>query len=63
MQRFGLVSTIGFVAGGAGVVTGVVLLATAPKRKAVVTRIHPWIVAGLLVAKAPPAMAGVEGAW
>jgi hypothetical protein len=55
-RTWATVSTIGFVAGGAAVATGVVLLLTAPKSERPTARIQP-----VLLARG--AGVGVGGAW
>lgn len=64
VKTLGLVSTIGLVAGVAGVGTGAVLLLTAPKAAQPATGARPeWIRVGVLAAGPQGALVGLTGAW
>lgn len=59
-KTFGLVSTVGFAVGGAGVATAVILLLTAPKRA---TEAPRGVQPGVLSAGREGAIVGFRGAW
>ncbi len=61
-KGLGTVSTIAFIAGGAAVVTGVILFATEPKKPAKTGNAGRWVSAG--IAPSPDgALAHLQGVW
>ncbi|AKT37297.1 tetratricopeptide repeat protein [Chondromyces crocatus] len=64
VKMTGLVSTIGFAVGAAGVGTALVLLLTEPRGgEADTGQARRWVSAGVLSAGPAGAMLGVQGAW
>jgi len=64
VKPIGLVSTIGFAVGLAGVGTAIVMILTEPKKAKSVTGARgPWMSASVLSAGPSGAMLGAQGAW